>query len=132
MKKHLQILAILNIAWGSFFVLGALIILFIFGGIAGLVAAFSHDADAFIAIPILGLFGGFLAMLLLLLSIPSIIVGIGLLKMKPWARTVGIVVSALHLFSVPLGTALGIYGLWVLFSSEIQSIMNPSQGPLMN
>jgi hypothetical protein len=27
-------------------------------------------------------------------------------------------VSALHLLSIPFGTALGIYGLWVLFSQE--------------
>ena len=41
-------------------------------------------------------------------------VGFSLLQRKPWGRTLAIVVSILALFRFPLGTALGIYTLWVL------------------
>jgi hypothetical protein len=34
-----------------------------------------------------------------------------------------IIISVLHLFSVPLGTALGVYGLWVLFNDEARRIL---------
>ena len=118
MRRHVQVLGILNIVWGALYIFGALVIMLIFGGVAGLVGAVSHDPDAYIAIPILTFFGGGLALMLLLLSVPSIVTGIGLLKLTPWSRTLGIVVSALHLLSIPFGTALGAYGLWVLLSSE--------------
>ena len=62
-----------------------------------------------------------IAMLVLLLSVPSIIAGIGLLGFSPGARILTIVVSALHLFNIPFGTALGIYGLWVVCSPKSQT-----------
>ncbi len=130
MRKHIQLLGILNTIWGSLYVLGALIIMLIFGGAAGLIATTSRQQDAHIAIPIISLFGGALAVFFLILSIPSIIAGVGLLKMAPWARVLGIVVSALHLFSIPFGTALGIYGLWVLLSSETLPLFTHPQGPI--
>ncbi|MGB9181096.1 MAG: hypothetical protein WCB68_17825 [Pyrinomonadaceae bacterium] len=36
----------------------------------------------------------------------------GILKRKPWGKTMGIVASIPALLGVPLGTALGIYALW--------------------
>ena len=130
MRKHVQLLGILNIVWGSLFVFGALILIFIFGGTVGLIGALSHEPDAHIAMPILSLIGGVLAVFLLLLSIPSILAGIGLLRLAPWSRILGIVVSALHLFNIPLGTALGIYGLWVLLSNETVSLFEPAARPV--
>ena len=38
----------------------------------------------------------------------------GLSERKTWARPLGLAVAALALFRFPLGTALGIYTLWVL------------------
>jgi hypothetical protein len=37
---------------------------------------------------------------------------------KPGARNWGIAASIICLLSVPLGTALGVYGLWFLFGEE--------------
>ena len=130
MRKHVQLLGILNIVWGSLFVLGALVITVIFGGTVGLIGAVSHEPDAHVAMPILSLIGGVLVVFLLVLSIPSILTGIGLLRLAPWSRILGIVVSALHLFNVPIGTALGIYGLWVLLSNETVSLFEPAAGPV--
>jgi len=44
--------------------------------------------------------------------------GWGLLQRKPWARMLTIVLSFLALFIIPLGTALGIYSLWVLMPAQ--------------
>jgi len=41
-----------------------------------------------------------------------------------------IVVSALHLFSIPFGTALGIYGLWVMLSDETIGLFAPGPPPV--
>ena len=51
---------------------------------------------------------------LLVLSLPGLITGIGLLKFQPWARIVGLVFGAINLINIPFGTILGVYGLWVL------------------
>jgi len=46
------------------------------------------------------------------------IAGWGLIERRPWARMLAIVLGVLSLFDFPLGTALGIYTLWVLASSS--------------
>ena len=38
----------------------------------------------------------------------------GLFQREPWARMLGLVIGFLALLRFPLGTALGIYTLWVL------------------
>jgi Na+-driven multidrug efflux pump len=57
-------------------------------------------------------------LLALLISIPGIFTGIGMMSFKMWSRFLGIVISILQLFNFPLGTGLGFYGLWVLFSRD--------------
>jgi ABC-type Fe3+ transport system permease subunit len=54
----------------------------------------------------------------LVLAIGGILVGLGLRDRKPWARTIAIVLGVLSLFHPPVGTALGIYTLWVLMSDD--------------
>jgi hypothetical protein len=61
---------------------------------------------------------------LLAISLPGLITGIGLLKLQPWARIVGIVLSAINLINIPFGTALGIYGLWVLLNKETEQLFS--------
>jgi len=130
MEQHIKILGVLNIVWGAMGALGGLIVLLVFGSAFGIVGtAIHHDADAAIALPIIGLVGGAIAFFLLLLSVPSIVAGIGLLNFKAWSRTLAIVVSAFHLLSIPIGTALGIYGLWVLFSQESPRFFARRQNP---
>ena len=122
MERHIKLLGVLNIVWGVMGALAGLFLLMILGGAFGIVGTVLHETEATIAWPIVagigGIIAGALAVFLLILSIPSIVAGLGLINFKPWARTVGIVVSALHLFHLPFGTALGIYGLWVLISRE--------------
>ena len=46
--------------------------------------------------------------------------GWGLLRHEPWARMLTIVLSFLALFNVPLGSALGIYSMWVLLPAQAE------------
>ena len=95
----------------------ALVVLLIFGGIAGVVGTNAQSPEAQVAVPILAAIGTFVFFNLLILSLPGIIAGIGLLQFRPWARILTIILSAFELMSVPFGTAIGIYGLWALLSS---------------
>jgi len=39
-----------------------------------------------------------------------------MLKYKPWARTASIIAAVLEVMSVPIGTAVGVYSFWFMFS----------------
>jgi hypothetical protein len=58
--------------------------------------------------------GGVVASFFGLLSIPTLAAGFGLLRRRPWARVLGMVLGAIELFQVPVGTVLGGYSLFVL------------------
>src|SRR5471032_1940294 len=53
--------------------------------------------------------------LMLALGAVDLFTGSKIRKVAPIGRTLGIVISILSLFSFPIGTALGAYGLWFLF-----------------
>ena len=60
-------------------------------------------------------------------AIPGFITGIGLLKLKRWARILAVVLAVLCLPVFPLGTAFGIYVLYVMFDNETRMIFyNPT------
>ncbi len=126
MADHVKILGILHIVYGILGILAGIIIMLIFGGLAGVVSVAAHSADALIAVPILGGIGAFIFILLLALSLPGIVAGFGLIEFRPWARMLTIILSALELMSVPIGTALGIYGLWVLLSPGAEQLFRQS------
>jgi hypothetical protein len=117
MTDHIRIIAILHIIFGALTILGGLGMMALFGGIATMIGA-SGSSDAVVAMPIVGGIGAVIAVVLIVLGVPGLIAGIGLLNFRPWARTLGIVISVLDLIHVPFGTALGIYGLWALLSRE--------------
>jgi hypothetical protein len=123
METHVKVLGALQIALGAFGLFGAGVLMLLFGGAAGIVGA-NAEADAAIAMPIIGITGAALVTFLTALSLPSVIVGIGLLRLRPWARIGGIVISILGLMAIPFGTIVGAYGLWVLFSTDTERLFN--------
>jgi len=56
--------------------------------------------------------------------------GFGLLTFEPWARVLGIVLSALNLINVVVGTLLGAYGLWVLLNKDAERLFEG--GPIVS
>jgi hypothetical protein len=122
MVTHVKVLGVLHIIMGACGLLIALVFLLVFAGLASAVGFSDQSRDSLAAIPVLGTIGVFIFMFIAALSLPGIIAGVGLLGFKPWARTLTIILSALHLFNVPFGTALGIYGLWALLSPETEAL----------
>src|SRR5262249_47009179 len=131
MRTHVKVLGVLYIALSALGVCAALFLMLAFGIAAGSVGMRAEAHDAAITLPILGLAGSALVAFLLALSLPGIITGIGLLKFRPWARILGIVLGILHLLYFPFGTALGIYALWVLFSRETEILFSGAPVPPM-
>ena len=122
MHSHVKTLAILHIVLGCLGLLAAVFIFVVFGGIAAVIGMEAPGDEAAFAVPIVGGIGLFISAFAALLSIPGIIAGVGLLSFKPWARILTLVLSALHLINIPIGTAVGFYGFWVLMSQEGQML----------
>lgn len=116
MQQHVKVLAILHIVLGGLGLMGALIAMAVFGGLAGL-TRFAEEGEI-VGVSVLGLIGMAVVCFLLVISLPQLIAGIGLLSFRPWARILTIILSVLELPGFPFHTALGIYGLWVLLSNE--------------
>jgi len=131
MAQHVKVLGILHIVFGGLCILAGLIVLTIMGGIAGIVGASDAVQDNPAAVPILAGIGAFVCILCLILGLPGLIGGIGLLSYKSWARILIIVLSALDLIHVPFGTALGIYGFWVLLSPQTEALFRQPPMPAM-
>jgi hypothetical protein len=121
MDTHVKVVGALNVVLGAFGLLIAAATMLIFGGATWLVGA-AGGPDAATAIPILGLTGAALSTFLLVLSLPALVIGVGLLQRRAWARVAGIVISLLNLFNFPFGTLIGVYGLWVLFAKDTERV----------
>jgi hypothetical protein len=110
LEQHRRILGILFIVSNALGLLGAVVVGLFFGGLGVLMASSHHDTGeglAFSALMALGVGG-----CLLVMSVPGVITGIGLLKRRPWSRVAALVLGILGLPNFPLGTALGAYAIW--------------------
>jgi len=125
MQQHVKILAILHIVFGGLGVLAALAALLFFGGLASFAGLAEQNSGNFIAGGVLGLIGLVVMIVVLVISLPGLIAGVGLLNYQNWARILTIVLSVIELPGFPFHTALGIYGLWVLLSTEGSALFTP-------
>ncbi len=107
LDKHITILGWLHIALNVLTLCIGVFVFFILIG-AGLLAA---DGEA---TSILAVVGTFVLGILVVVSIPGILAGWGLLKRKSWARILALVIGFLSLMNFPFGTMLGVYTLWAL------------------
>ena len=123
MSKHATILSILFIVFGTIKGVAGIVILFVLP-IAG-----NITGNDFV-IRITSMLGNIVGPALLLFALPSLIGGIGLFNRKAWARILILILSFLSLLSIPLGTALGIYGIWTLLKDETIELFNPKQGEI--
>ncbi|MCA9730139.1 MAG: hypothetical protein KC729_20815, partial [Candidatus Eisenbacteria bacterium] len=65
----------------------------------------------------------------LLLQVPGVVVGIGLLTRRGWARTGGLILAACYLLALPFGTAFGIYGIYILERPEVRALFRQDEAP---
>jgi len=124
MTTHVKVVAVLYLFLSAFGLLAALAVSMAFGLAGGIVGANADAEGAAIALPIIGLTGTMLVVFLVLTSLPGLIAGVGMLKFRSWARILGIVVAILNLIHIPIGTAVGIYALWVLLNRETERLFS--------
>ncbi|HYR28520.1 MAG TPA: hypothetical protein VEU30_08645 [Thermoanaerobaculia bacterium] len=115
MDQHVKIVAILSIVFGALLAfLGIALFAIIFGA-----GAASGEQDALLVTGTVGsAIGGFFV----LLALPAILGGVGLLKRRNWGRILILIVGALSLLNFPFGTAYGVYAFWVLLNDEARPL----------
>ena len=124
LHMHVRIAGWLNIIANGMFLLLGLCGFVFFVGLGIFAAADSGDA---VALPILGLIGTIALVFFVVVALPGVLAGYGLLKRKKWGQILGIVDAILNLFSIPVGTALGAYTLFVLFQSSANEYFGGEQ-----
>ena len=130
MKTHVQVLAILQIVYASMGILLGIVVFLLFGGIASVVGISASIDESLVAVPVLTIIGGIASSVLILLSLPRLIAGIGLARFHNWGRILTFVVSIVGLIDFPIGTGLGIYGLWVLTHRDTLPLFEPRPGTI--
>ena len=124
MTGHVRALAVLQIVYSALGLLLGIAVFMLFGGIATVVGFNASADESLIAVPVLTIIGGVASSILILLSLPRFIAGIGLLTHRNWARVLTLIVSVIGLIDFPVGTGLGIYGLWVMTHRDTAALFN--------
>lgn len=123
MEQHVRMLAYFYMVVGVLGGLIALILLIWLGGFEGIMAVAERaDFASGPFLQVLRFLGSGLTVIMLLLAVPSVIVGVGLLNFRGWARSLAMVISTLQLANFPLGTGLALYSFWVLMSQETEPL----------
>jgi hypothetical protein len=115
MEKHVKILGALYIALSVPNILAALIVSTIFVG-SGIL---SGDPEA---MSILNTIGSLISYFLVIISVPGLIAGFGLLSRKNWARLMAVIMGFINLPNFPFGSAVGLYTFWVLLQDESDEV----------
>lgn len=113
LERHLRTLGILWMIGSALLLLPAFALMMI-GSLVHFSIPGTEQAARIVAPFVLFVIGAIFA----LVSSCGIFVGWGLMKHHYWARIAGIVLGVMVLFHFPLGTALGVYTLWVLLSDD--------------
>ncbi len=111
LSTHVSILGWLFIIGHALFLaIGALVFLLLMG-----VGLYAGDAEA---TPVLAVVATFVGGVMVVLALPGLLAGYGLLKRRTWGRVLALVVAALNIFNVPVGTLLALYAFYVLLQSS--------------
>lgn len=118
MQKHITVVGALHIGFGVLGIVFGSALFFVLGW----AATFVDDPEAIMVLPVLAVFlGGGMA----ILSIGGIVGGIGVLGYRNWARVLILILSVFDLLNIPIGTAVGVYSIWVLVQDETVRLFNP-------
>ena len=122
-QEHVRLLAILWFAFSAFEVVGGLVLMILSNTLFAHIAERAAAESGTDASPL-----GFLRPLMTVIALfvlakaaAGFLAGWGLLNREPWGRVLALVLGFVALIHVPLGTALGVYTLWVLLPANSEA-----------
>jgi uncharacterized membrane protein len=117
-KDHNKLLGIFHLVQGGLQAFGGILVALIYGILGMTIKANAHRPEEEMMGTIFVVLAFVVAPIILILAGINLTAGYKMIKEKAGARTWGIVASILCLWSIPLGTALGVYGLWFIFGEQ--------------
>lgn len=116
-REHVRMVGILWMAYSSLFVMMGVIVLFVAKFVVIRIGQIPNGPPPEVMewLPALVSTVGWLILVKAALGFAA---GWGLLQREEWARTFVLVLGFIAILSIPIGTVLGIYTLWVLLPSQ--------------
>jgi hypothetical protein len=124
MEQHIKVLSVLFVILGILGIVVAVGFMFLGAGTAATILSQDQSEEAQVGAAWAGGCITFIAALFGLMAIPSILAGWGLSQRKSWARILAIILAILSLPQFPIGTAIGVYALVILFNEESKRILS--------
>lgn len=122
MESHKRLLSILHIAYGALHLVGYLVVHLIFSTMAPFILeeiSRNGDADAANIVGVVFMVVKSIAFIfIVILPLPSIIGGIAQLNNRSWGMTLMMISGCISLLNIPVGTALGVYTIWVYLEEK--------------
>lgn len=126
MKRHVDFLATLYVAWGAIFALVAIAGFALAGGAFAIAQSTgSVRFGSEMAARLTGVTISLIAVIALVWAILHLVVGRQLKKYRPSARLMTLGLAIGNLILLPFGTALGVYALWALLKDEGRRLFEP-------
>ncbi len=113
LESHKRILGILYIVSGMLHLIGMILLSTLISLFFPMIFEHAELDDQWILVWIVPFIRTIAVFVILVIAVPSLIAGWGLLTQKTWSLTLALIIGCLKLFSFPFGTALGIYTIWV-------------------
>ena len=126
MKRHVDFLSTLYVAWGAIFALVAIAGFALAGGafaIAESTGPVRFGSE--MAARLTGVTISIISMIALVWAVLHLFVGRQLKRLRPSARLMSLGLAIGNLILLPFGTALGAYSLWVLLKDDGRRLFEP-------
>ncbi len=113
-RDHNKLLSIFYFIQAGLQLLGGIIVFVVYVILGGAMMSHGREQEQWMGGFFMGI-GVIVGLICLALGAFTLFTGFKVHKEQPIGRTLGIIISILVLLSFPIGTALGIYGLWFFF-----------------
>ena len=126
MESHKKALGILFVALGSVQLIVMLFLNLFFNTIFTFALSQAEPKDAQVLELVLSVVRYIPVLVIIFLALPALVAGIGLLARQKWSMILALIIGCLNIFSFPVGTAIGIYTIWVYAEEHRLSKVSPA------
>jgi hypothetical protein len=126
MESHKKVLGIIFIASAAFQVVVLSLLSVFLSTIFSYAISQANPEDTRILEIVLEFMRYLPFIVIIFFSLPTLIAGIGLVKKQKWALILALIIGCLKLFSFPIGTAIGVYAIWVYSEDNRLSKVSPN------
>ena len=120
LDTHKKVLGIIYVITAALVILTALFIRAIMAIVFGFAFENADPEEQRVGEFVMAITSFIPALLIIFSGIPTMIAGIGLLMRQSWAMVFALIMGCLKLISFPIGTAIGIYAIWIYSEDQRQ------------